>query len=505
MTTFLMTSVSTRPVIPLRLDGDGPKYAQLYRALRDGILAGRMRPGTQLPASRALAHDLHVSRPVVITAYQQLLAEGYVATRHGSGTYVAPELPEGALRARRISAEPTAPRATKPVALSSYARRLTRAQLEVPVSRPAPRAPGLVDFRYGQPSPNDFPRATWSRIASRLARRFPATALRYGDPAGQRALREAVADHLRRYRAVECETDQVIIVSGSQQAIDLAARVVVDPGDLVVLEEPQYQGAREAFATMGARLVPVAVDDDGIDPERLASLAPRARLLYLTPSHQFPSGAVLPIARRLAVLEWAQRADAVVLEDDYDGEFHYEAHPLPSVQGLDRSGRVLYMGTFSKVLAPALRLAYLVLPPALVDVVRRAKWLSDRHSSAFEQLVLAEFIGRGEFERHLRRTRKRHSRRREALLAAVAKHLGGQVRIAGAQAGMHVVLWLADRDAAESEEIARRALTNGVRVYPITPYYMGSPPSAGLLIGYAGESEARIARGIAGLAEAMGR
>jgi GntR family transcriptional regulator/MocR family aminotransferase len=302
---------------------------------------------------------------------------------------------------------------------------------------------------------------------------------------------------------VMCEADQVLVVNGSQQALDLVARVLLDPGDPVVLEEPHYLGAWWAFHVAGARLIPARVDDEGLDVATLAPSAARARLAYVTPSHQFPTGVVMSLTRRLALLEWARAHEAWVVEDDYDSEYRYEGRPIEAVQGLDRAGRVIYIGTLSKVLFPALRLGYLVLPPALVDACRAAKWVMDRHSPTLEQEVLADFIADGHFERHLRRSRTRYATRRAAVLAALAEHLGERVEVVGANAGVHLLVWLSDVAPRALPRVVEAARREGVGVYPIAPYYFRPPRRAGLILGYAALDERRIREGIARLARVV--
>jgi GntR family transcriptional regulator/MocR family aminotransferase len=316
----------------------------------------------------------------------------------------------------------------------------------------------------------------------------------YGPAAGSIALREAIAAHRRRSRAVVCDASHVVIVNGSQQALDLAARVLMERGDRVVIEDPQYQGAREIFRAAGAKLHPVAVDADGLDPARLP---PRARLAFVTPSHQFPTGTILPLARRFALLEWARRANAAVIEDDYDGEFFYENQPVQAMQGLDADGRVIYVGTFSRTVFPALRIGYLVAPASLVEAFTAAKWLCDRHTATLEQETLAEFITSGAYERHLHRARRENAKRRAALLAAIDEYLEARVTVTGDRSGTHVVLWPGSR--ASEEAIIARAAAAGVGVYGISGYAIRHR-APGLMLGYARMTEREIREGIRRLA-----
>ncbi len=486
------------------LNGNGALQQQVYEGLRRGILEGRLRPRSRLPSTRSLARELGVSRNTVLVAYDQLLAEGYVVGRIGSGTYVAAELPDAMLAARR--AEPGARAAGPPAPrLSAYGEQVLRVDpLDVPGAHRCASAPPIRwDFRYGSPSVAEFPHEIWRRLLARRARRASVRSLGYGRTEGEPALREAIADYLRRARGVDCRAEQVLVVHGSQQALDLVARLLVDPGDMVVVEEPAYQGARKVFLAAGARLVAAPVDGEGADLSGLPPEADAARLVYVTPSHQFPTGATMSLCRRLELLGFAERTSAFVVEDDYDSEFRYEGRPVESVQGLDRCGRVVYVGTFSKVLFPALRVGYLVLPEPLVGVVSAAKWLADRHTATLEQEVLADFIAGGHFERHLRRARAHNAARRAALLDALGQHLGDRAVVAGANAGMHLLVWLPGVPAGAVPDLVSAAASAGVGVYPVAPYYLTPPSTAGLLLGYASLTEADIRQGIRRLASVV--
>jgi GntR family transcriptional regulator/MocR family aminotransferase len=359
------------------------------------------------------------------------------------------------------------------------------------------------DFRYGLPAVEDFPHDIWRRLLTRRARSASLRSLRYGPPEGYGPLREAIADYLRRSRAVICEPEQIVVVNGSQQALDLTARILLDPGDRVVIEEPHYQGARQVFLAAGAELLPGRVDAEGLDVTALPKAAAEARLAFVTPSHQYPSGAIMSLARRLALLSWAEATDAYVLEDDYDSEYRYEGRPVEAVQGLDRHGRVIYVGTFSKVLFPALRLGYMVLPRPLVQPILAAKWLTDRHTSTLEQEMLTDFIREGHFERHLRRSRTRNAALRAALLEALHTHLGSRISISGANAGIHLLVWLHDVAPDQLDALIAAAARADVGLYAVTPYYMTPPSQAGLLLGYAAMTETDIRDGIERLARVL--
>jgi GntR family transcriptional regulator/MocR family aminotransferase len=366
--------------------------------------------------------------------------------------------------------------------------------------RPLP-PPGAVpsghrlayDFRYGRPALEAFPQALWTRLVTRRARALSTRSLGYGRPRGLPALREAIADYLRRARGVRADAEQVLIVNGTQQALDLAGRLLLDPGDRVVVEEPGYQAASQLFSALGARLCPTPVDADGL---RVAEL-PRGkvRLAYVTPSHQFPLGGVLSLERRFALLRWAEATGAHLLEDDYDAEFRYDARPLEAVQGLDRAGRVLYVGSFSKVLFPSLRIGYLVVPGALVSAAASLKFLMDCATPTFEQEVLADFLAEGHFERHLRTMRALYARRRAVILEALQQGLGERLEVAGADAGLHLVLYLRGLTSAAVPGFVARAAERGLGIYPLAPYHLRGAKRAGLILGYAGLTEGELRAG----------
>ncbi|HET7220897.1 MAG TPA: PLP-dependent aminotransferase family protein [Vicinamibacterales bacterium] len=485
----------------VRLEGKGRLNQRLFRGLRRAILAGTLAPGSRLPSTRALADDLDVSRNVVLLAFAQLVDEGYAEARGGSGTFVSSTLPDPRLSARAAVAAVAA--AGSSPHLSAHARRVVALAPLPAVGRPA--RPGLLyDFRYGVPAVAEFPQQAWARLAQQRLRAMSIGTLRYGKALGWLPLRKAIAEYVTRTRGVAATFEQVAIVNGSQQALDLVARLLVDAGDRVAIEEPSYISARQVFLAAGADLVSVPVDADGLDVSQLPKRGP-VRVAYVTPSHQFPLGGVLPRARRLELLRWAARSDAIVVEDDYDSEFWYGGHPVEAIQGLDAAGRVIYVGTFSKVLFPSLRLGYLIVPPALVAPLAALKFLLDRHAPTFEQEVLAEFIAGGHFERHIRRARARNAARRAVMLEAFRETLGSRVEIVGANAGIHVVAWLHDVPAASLENLIARAADRGVGIYSVAPYYTTPPKTAGLLLGYAGLTEREIRDGIRVLAAVIGR
>jgi GntR family transcriptional regulator/MocR family aminotransferase len=481
------------------LDGAGPVYLQIYRAIRTRILNGSLASGTRLPSTRSVAADLGVARNTALQAYEQLLAEGYVSGRTGAGTFVAGELPDRMMEVTDVRAAPGVPEDQTAFGLSSFARRVQIWDSALKLrSRPL-----RYDFRYGHPDIACFPFDVWRRLLTRRARSANANSLLYAAPEGTPALRRAIADYVHRSRGVRCHEDQVLIVNGSQQAIDLIARALLDPGDVVVIEEPGYPGARAVFRAAGARLIAARVDTEGLSLDGLPAAANRARLIYVTPSHQFPTGAVMPLARRLALLSWAGATGCYVIEDDYDSEFRYDGRPIEAVQALDRSNLVIYVGTLSKTLFPSLRLGYLIVPPALIRPLQAIKFLADRHTSTLQQDVLTDFIAEGHFERHLRRVRKLNASRRQALIQALRRYLGGLVEIQGSDAGLHMMVWLSGHAGSELPSIVKRAVAADVGIYPVTPYYVDAPDKAGLILGYASLDGAAIEQGIARLATTL--
>jgi GntR family transcriptional regulator/MocR family aminotransferase len=472
-----------------------PLYRQLYDALRGAILSGRLKAGARLPSTRVLARDFAISRNTAMNAYAQLLAEGYVEGAVGSGTYVARTLPDELLHARASAGQALPP--TRP------GRVLSRRGTLLGATRvPPPRFPGeLKAFRPAVPALDAFPFELWARLVARRWRRPQRALLGYGDPAGYRPLREAIAAYLGAARAVRCEADQVIVVAGSQQALDLTARMLLDEADAAWIEDPGYLGARGALLGAGARLIPVPVDAEGLDIEAGKLRGPEARLIYVTPSHQYPYGVTMSLPRRLALLEWANRADAWVLEDDYDSEYRYAGRPLAALQGLDREGRVIYLGTFSKVLFPALRLGYLVVPPDLVEAFVAARALVDRHCPTLDQAALADFIADGHFARHIRRMRALYAERQAILVEAAQQELAGVLEVQPAESGMHVVGWLPA--GVDDAEASHQAAAHGVEAPPLSSYSLEPLRRGGLLLGYTAVGEPEIREGVRRLAKAL--
>jgi len=470
-----------------------PLYRQIYSHVRQCILDGRLAPGARLPSTRQLAADLRVSRSTAVQAYEQLRAEGYIEGLGGAETRVSGALPDSFVRATPREADQSAVSLRSALVPSARARATVLAlRRSTPPLGLGPRA-----FRAGVPAVDVFPVDTWGRIMARRWSRTPARDLSYGDAFGYRPLREAIADYLRAARGVRCTADQVMVTAGSQQALDLVSRVLLDPGDKVWLEDPGYHGARGAFTAAGANIIPVPVDQDGLDVMAGRTLAPDARLAFVTPSRQLPLGSTMSLPRRLSLLEWAVASRAAIFEDDYDSEFRYASRPLPALQGLDRHGCVLYAGTFSKVTFPSMRLGYLVVPPALVDVFGAARHFVDFHSAFLEQAVMTDFIVEGHFERHIRRMRAIYHERQVLLVNLARERLGGLLDVRPADAGMTVVGWLGG--GLDDVITARAAERAGLHVLPLSPLGVRPMPPA-LLLGYAGVRDDEIRDGVNRLA-----
>ncbi|MDQ6738208.1 MAG: PLP-dependent aminotransferase family protein [Gemmatimonadota bacterium] len=484
------------PLVVVDNSLDAPLWRQIYDQLRDAIVSGRLATGTKLPASRVLGKDLVVSRNSVNAAYEQLRAEGYLEQRQRLGSFVASVIPDVAARpqsrpvdvpeARAAAQLQKPPQAQQPpqrhANLSSTGAVFVRAAERLSQSRQLSDWATPLAFRIGDPATDAFPLALWSRLVARRWRTGQVP-LGYSDPAGAIELRRAIAEYLNTSRGVRCEPEQVFIASGTQQALDLAMRLVLSPGDPVWVENPGYPGARSAVEGAGATVVPVSVDDEGLSVEHGIRLCPNARGVYVTPSHQFPLGAVMSVTRRLALLRWAAEADAWIFEDDYDSEFRYASRPLPSLQGLDEHGRVIYTGTFSKTLFPALRLAYVVSPPSLVDAFQAACILGGRYAPTDGQLVVTDFINEGHFERHLRRMRALYASRQHALLDCVRDFLADSLDVAPSAAGLHLVAWLKDPQF-DARQVSARAADAGVEIPPLANYTFTPMDRDGFLMGY---------------------
>jgi GntR family transcriptional regulator/MocR family aminotransferase len=475
-------------------DARTPAHRWLYGALRAAILRGRLRPGARLPSTRNLAVQYGLSRGTVVAAFAQLIAEGYISGTVGSGTYVSAVLPDELLQVAAL-AGPEGP-------LPAAPRRLSRRAAQVaafPAIEPRP----LRAFRPNLPALDQFPTALWAQLASRRLRRASLRMLIGCDNAGYAPLRAAVADYLAASRGVACHPDQVLIVSGIQEALDLVARLALDPGDAVCMEDPGYGGARRVFLAAEARIVIAPVDDEGMRLPPARQLR-GVRLAYVTPAHQYPLAVAMSLPRRLALLAWARAAGALVFEDDYDSEFRYAGRPLPALQSLDRGGgQIIFAGTFAKVLFPSLRLGYLVAPSDLVDRLTAALSLIHRHAPLLDQTVVCDFIAEGHFGRHLRRMRQLYAERLAVLMECAQRQLAGRLELSPVEAGLHTIGWLGD--GITGEAAARAAAARDVEVVPLARFHRGAMQRDGLQLGFAAVGPREIRRGVDELARALER
>ncbi|MCK5777889.1 MAG: PLP-dependent aminotransferase family protein [Rhodospirillales bacterium] len=481
-------------MVAVERDNDVPMHRQVYDQIRDAILGGRLAPGRRLPSSRALADELGVSRNTVLAAYDQLFAEGYTEGQVGSGTRVSRVLPEDVLAAR-TAADARQDTNTDPIAsLSEKGRALLTARPR------AHRAATKGEFRPGLPEIDRFPWTQWSRMVAKFWRSPPRQLVSYGDPAGYMPLRIAIADYLRAVRGLVCDPEQVIVTAGAQQAIDLAARALLDPGDKAWIEDPGYAGIRGVLTATQTELVPLPVDQEGLVVAEGIKRAPDARMAVVTPSHQYPLGPVMSLKRRLELLDWARESGAWILEDDYDSEYRYSGRPLSALQGLDSAGRVIYAGTFSKVMFPAIRLGYLVVPPAMADPIIRIRRSLDDQTAIVMQPVLTEFIETGHFAAHIRRMRLLYAERQGVLVEAVRKYLGDVLEIEPDEAGMHTVAMFRPNCGLADIDVAEAAGRAGISLYALSEFYYGTPDRNGLVFGYAGLEPREIRKGIEKLA-----
>lgn len=473
-----------------------PLHEQIHRQLRTAIEQGRLVPGTAVPSSRALAADLQVARATVVLAYDHLRAEGWLEAHRGSATRVAvvPDSP------RRPAHGAVAASLARARAISARGRRIV--EMHARTVLPPPFLEGPRPFATGQPAVDLFPTDIWGRLLSKRWRRSPPRALGYGDPRGVRELREAIAAYLGRARGLVCEPDQILITQGAQHGLDLLARVLLDPGDQVWLEEPGYPGARMACVAAGANVVPVPVDDEGLRVEDGMGRGPNARVAIVTPARQMPLGGVMSEARRRTLLAWAADADGRwIIEDDYDSEFRYAARQVAALQALDRAGSVVHVGTFTKLLFPSLRLGYLVVPASLMDACMAVRQAQDFASPYLEQAVLADFLREGHFDRHIRRVRTAYRARLDALQTAVASELSGVATLEPADAGRAVVLWLGP-GLTETGVIAA-AEAAGISLTPLSRFCIEPSSRDGVVLGYGGLRERDIRDGVRRLAAAI--
>jgi len=477
-----LAALTVPSFIPFDRTSCRPFYKQIYDGYRAAILSGRLQPGQRLPSTRALAVELKISRLPVINAYEQLLHEGYIEGKIGAGTYVKDSIPDEL--AAPVLVSDSAGRPGGPPRSSRMARADSRGK-NMSVEKEL-----LGPFRVSLPALDHFPHQVWSRLVSRHAKNLSADLMAYGDPAGHLPLREAIAKYLRAARAVNCETRQILIVSGSQMALQICAMALLTPRDAACIEEPGYPGARYALRSTGATLIPIALDGEGIRVEEIASRGKKVRVVYVTPSHQYPLGLSMSASRRLELLDWAQQRRSWIVEDDYDSEYRYASRPIGALQGMDTNSRVIYIGTFSKVLFPSLRLGYVVAPPLLLNKFIRVRETLDLFSPTLYQLVLTDFLQEGHFARHLRRMRSVYLRRRNALVEGLGRHLGELLKPCNADAGLHLSAFLPQ--GMDDLEIVRRIAQREISASPLSACYMSRRPKSGLILGFGGSDESQI-------------
>jgi GntR family transcriptional regulator/MocR family aminotransferase len=465
---------------------DRPKHATLTRwlleELRRAILDGRLRPGTRLPATRDFALQYGVSRGTVVSVFEHLAVDGYLRSQVGAGTFVSEQL----ARDLRGIKKPAVPSQFRPEPLSGL---------------PPPKQPPRP-FRLHQPAISDFPLKIWARVASRRLRRLSSSVLAGGDMRGYRPLRELLAGYLGSSRGVKCHPDQIVILSGVQQGLDILARVLLKPGEAVWMEDPGYFGATIAFRNARAKIIPVPVDEQGLSVSQGKQLFGRAKAAYLTPAHQFPLGMTMPLERRLDILEWAADVSAFVIEDDYDSEFRFEGYPVPALQGLDRNDNVILLGTLNKVLFPSLRLGYAVLPPILIDPFLAFRYGTDVNAGDLAQAILCDFIVEGHLGRHIRRMRELYAGRLNALLNGGRKYLKGLLDISPVQAGLYTAGFL--RNGMASREAETAAFAHNIETMGLHRFALRAPEVTGLLMGFAAFDEREIRSGVVRLAKALG-
>jgi GntR family transcriptional regulator/MocR family aminotransferase len=473
----------------LTRSGDAPLFRQIYLQIRFAILSQSLAPGTKLPSTRALAQQLSVSRSAVVSAYEQLLAEGYASGRVGSGSYVSSELP--AVEGR------SAKRGKRPAATGSPAIEAPRDFVDVTVpsdERPFNLGRTLVDARTKE---------LWRKSSARVFRSLAHDHFGYSDPRGSPELRKAICDYLRAARAVQCEPEQIVVTAGTQHAIDLVIRVLLKNELQAWIEDPGYSLTRQALIAAGVKVSPIAVDAQGIDVGAGIRSAPKARAVFVTPSHQFPTGVVLSMTRRLELLNWARETNAWIVEDDYASEFRYGGRALASLQGLDERERVIYVGTLNKALFPGLRLGYAVVPPALLKAFITARYLVDRQPSSLAQAVVADFIEEGHFAAHIRRMRLQYRDQRDVLVAALRHRLGNEMTVDPPDQGMHLVAYL--RRGLKDIAIERSGRDHGVIVRAMSRLYAAAPPRSALVIGFSGYPRQIIPPAVTQLAKAFGQ
>jgi GntR family transcriptional regulator/MocR family aminotransferase len=499
-------SASYFPPIALDVRAETPKYRQLYEWFRRAILDGQLKPSQRVPSTRALASELKISRIPVSSAYEQLHAEGYFETFVGAGTCVARSIPDDALKPAPGSHYATSANSAHANAKSraksqERSRRAISARARSILLPPQTWIDTMGAFRVSLPALEHFPAELWSKLVNRHARRFTRHQMAYSNAMGYVPLREAIAEYLGASRGVRCDASQILVTTGSQLGLQLASQILLDAGDRAWIEEPGYHGARAALQMAGAKIFTVPVNRDGLDVEEGIRRCPDARAIYITPSHQYPLGVTMSATQRMLLLNWASRRGAWIFEDDYDSEYRFAERPIASLQSLDNADRVIYIGTFNKVMFPALRLGYVVVPKDLIDAFSSARDATDVFSSTLFQAVMTDFIREGHFARHLRKMRMLYMERRTALVDAIAREAAGKLEVIGAEAGMHLVALLPK--GVSDVAVVQRVAKAGISAMPLSFCYAKPPARGGLILGYGGADPRQIREAMRKLAACL--
>ncbi|HEX6484190.1 MAG TPA: PLP-dependent aminotransferase family protein [Ktedonobacteraceae bacterium] len=488
-----------RPEIILDQHVSVPLYRQLYERLRGSILSGQLEAGVRLPSTRVLASELGVSRTTTALAYEMLLLEGYIESRVGDGTRVA-DLHLGQVFQGNRNVQGLDGRKTPEMPPPAFAR-----HCQALIDMPCPEEfygeqarQGKNLFLVGQPDVSSFPYETWARLLAQHARHSLPAVSSYQFVQGYLPLRQAIATHIGMTRGVHCSPEQIFLTTGAQEALDLVARVLLDQGEAAWIEDPGYSGPRGALLAAGAHLVAVPVDGEGLEVRAGRQICPKARLAMVTPSHQLPTGVTMSLSRRLALLDWSRETGAWIVEDDYDSEYRFSGRPLEALYALDRAGRVLYIGTFSKVLFPSLRLGYVVAPPELLTGLKATQRYRAVHLPLLEQIALADFMTEGYFARYLRKMRQLYKERRDALVDALTQELGDRLDITVPEAGLHLAVWLPAGMSAPA--VVRRASASGLYLLPISAFSTRPLQRDGLVLGFANSSPQELRAGVHTLA-----
>ena len=488
-------------VPPFLLDpnSERPMYRQLYDWFQQAIVDGQLRPGQWVPSSRSLAAELQISRIPVFNAYEQLCAEGYLETFVGAGTRVARSIPDEELR----PAHGKPRQASRRSLAGACPRRKSHRAAVLTNAAPQPWLNTFGAFRVSVPALDHFPIETWSKLVARHSRALHWKTMAYGDAMGYAPFREAIAQYLSTVRGVRCQASQILVTTGSQQALQICAHVLLDQEDPVAVEDPGYPGARQAFLASGAQMIGVSVDDEGMQVGELIRRQDSVRAVYITPSHQYPLGVTMSATRRMQLLNWAARKGVWIIEDDYDSEYRFGSRPIVSLQGLDKHARVVYIGTFSKVLFPAIRLGYVVVPQDLVPAFSAYRDAADIFQSTLYQAVVTDFIREGHFARHIRRMKMLYMERRNCLVQALNAELSGTLQVVGSEAGMHLVALLPR--GVDDSVIASKAAERGISAMPLSSCYLHRGKRKGLILGYGATNEHEVKQAIHALKTIMGR